>query len=165
MRRAYRPDTATLITTWSVDGGELELADGLVAEVEGRFLPGTVLVRRLTARGGRSAPSSTSLLGSAMTAAVQTQSPAERAHWCASTAISRLPSPRTAPTVEADRPIDFEVRPGRPVTIVAHRRRRTPLIIVPPPSAAAELARDECGWRAWAAGIEAHAIATPWCAA
>ena len=49
--RAYRPDTATLITTWTVEGGELELADGLVAEVEGRFLPATVLVRRLSARG------------------------------------------------------------------------------------------------------------------
>ena len=50
-RRAYRPDTATLTTTWTVEGGELELADGLVAEVEGRFLPATVLVRRLSARG------------------------------------------------------------------------------------------------------------------
>src|SRR5687767_807698 len=49
--RAYRPETVTLITTWSVESGELELADGLVAEVEDRFLPGTVLVRRLTARG------------------------------------------------------------------------------------------------------------------
>jgi hypothetical protein len=49
--RSYRTDTVTLTTTWSVDGGELELADSLVAEVEGRFLPGTVLVRRLTARG------------------------------------------------------------------------------------------------------------------
>ena len=49
--RAYRPDTVTLTTTWAVDGGELELADSLVAEVEGRFLPATVLVRRLTARG------------------------------------------------------------------------------------------------------------------
>jgi GH15 family glucan-1,4-alpha-glucosidase len=49
--RAYRHDTVTLTTTWAVDGGELELADGLVAEVEGRFLPGTVLVRRMSARG------------------------------------------------------------------------------------------------------------------
>lgn len=49
--RAYRPDTVTLTTTWRVEGGELELADGLVAEVAGRFLPGTVLVRRVTARG------------------------------------------------------------------------------------------------------------------
>ena len=41
----------TLTTTWTIEGAELELADGLVGEVDGRFLPGTVLVRRLTARG------------------------------------------------------------------------------------------------------------------
>ena len=42
LRRAYRPDTATLTTTWALDGGQLELSDGLVAEVGSRFLPGTV---------------------------------------------------------------------------------------------------------------------------
>ncbi|HEX5094546.1 MAG TPA: trehalase-like domain-containing protein, partial [Acidimicrobiia bacterium] len=47
-RRAYREGTATLMTTWAVDGGELELADSMVAEVTGRFLPGTVLVRRVS---------------------------------------------------------------------------------------------------------------------
>ena len=51
LRRAYRPGTVTLTTTWSLDGGELELADSLIAEVEGRFLPGTLLVRQLTTRG------------------------------------------------------------------------------------------------------------------
>ena len=58
------------------------------------------------------------------------------------------------PTVEADRPVDFEVRPGEPVTIALTAARRSPLIVVPPAVAAAELARDEAGWRTWAAGIE-----------
>ena len=58
------------------------------------------------------------------------------------------------PTVEADRPVDFEVRPGEPVTIVVTAAHRRPLIVVPPAVAAAELARDEAGWRTWAAGIE-----------
>ena len=49
--RAYRPDTVTLTTTWALDGGELALADSQGAEVEGRFLPGTLLVRRRTANG------------------------------------------------------------------------------------------------------------------
>ena len=31
--RCYRADTATLTTTWVVDGGEIDLEDGLVAEV------------------------------------------------------------------------------------------------------------------------------------
>ena len=58
------------------------------------------------------------------------------------------------PTVEIDRPVDFDVHPGQPVTIVVTAARRSPLIVVPPALAAAELARDEAGWRTWAAGID-----------
>jgi GH15 family glucan-1,4-alpha-glucosidase len=36
-RRSYRPDTATLVTTWDVNDGVLELADTVIAEVEGRL--------------------------------------------------------------------------------------------------------------------------------
>jgi GH15 family glucan-1,4-alpha-glucosidase len=39
------------------------------------------------------------------------------------------------------------------VAIVLTAARRTALIVVPPELAAAELARDERGWRTWAAGI------------
>ena len=53
-----------------------------------------------------------------------------------------------------ERSVDFEVRPGNPVTIVVTVARRSPLIVVPPAVAVAELARDEAGWRTWAAGIE-----------
>jgi GH15 family glucan-1,4-alpha-glucosidase len=59
------------------------------------------------------------------------------------------------PELEADRAIDFEVRPGRPVTIALTAARRSALIIVPASVAAAEVPRDEAGWRAWAAGINA----------
>ena len=58
------------------------------------------------------------------------------------------------PMVEADRRVDFEVRPGEPVTLVVTAARRGPLIIVPPAVAALELARDEAGWRTWVAGID-----------
>ncbi|MEO8697384.1 MAG: glycoside hydrolase family 15 protein [Acidimicrobiales bacterium] len=154
-RRAYRPDTATLTTTWRVAGGELELADSLVAEVEGRFLPGTVLVRQLTARG---------------------RTVRARLHLAPRFGYARRPPRRTSrrsgaliceggdlaiaitsdgPIVAADRPVDFEVRPGEPVTIALTAVRRSALIIVPPAVAAAEVARDEAGWRAWAAGIGA----------
>ncbi|HUP73302.1 MAG TPA: glycoside hydrolase family 15 protein [Acidimicrobiales bacterium] len=155
LRRAYRPDTATLTTTWSVDGGELELADSLVAEVEGRFLPGTVLVRQLEARGR----------------AVRAQ-----LHLAPRFGYDRRPSRRISrrasalvcdgadlaiaitsdgPIVAADCPVDFEVRPGVPVTITLTVARRSALIIVPAAVAAAEVARDEAGWRAWAAEIGA----------
>jgi GH15 family glucan-1,4-alpha-glucosidase len=155
VNRAYRRDTVTLITTWAVEGGELELADSLVAEVEGRFLPGTVLVRRLAAKG-RAVPT--------------------RLHLAPRFGYERRPATRTdrrlgalvcehgdvavavtsdGPSVEADRPVHFEVRPGEPVTIALTVTKRSMLIVVPPPLALVHAARDEVGWRSWAAGIEA----------
>ena len=153
-RRAYRPDTATLTTTWTVEGGELELADGLVAEVEGRFLPATVLVRRLSARGRpvhtqlqlvprfgyeRSAPRRVARRAGALVCE----------HGDLAIAIIS-----DGPVVDIERSVDFEVSPGEPVTIVITAARRSSLILVPPAVAVAELDRDEAGWRTWAAGIE-----------
>ena len=50
--RRYRQHTATLETTWEVGGGRLTLTEGMVAELAGRLLPTTLLVRRLSAEGG-----------------------------------------------------------------------------------------------------------------
>jgi GH15 family glucan-1,4-alpha-glucosidase len=154
VRRAYRPDTATVITTWSVDGGELELADSLVAEVGGRFLPGTVLVRQLIARG-RAVRARIHL---APRFGYDRQPPRHVARRAAALVCEggdlAIAATSDGPELEADRPIDFEVRPGRPVTIALTASRRSALIIVPPSVAAAEVARDEAGWRSWAAGID-----------
>ena len=51
LARQYLPHTATLQTAWRVAGGRLILTEGMVAEVSGRLLPATVLVRRLSAEG------------------------------------------------------------------------------------------------------------------
>ena len=48
-RRRYHPASATLETTWDTTTGRLVLAEGMVAEVTGRLLPTTLLVRRLSA--------------------------------------------------------------------------------------------------------------------
>ena len=153
--RAYRSDTVTLTTTWSVEGGELELADTLVAEVEGRFLPGTLLVRQLTARGR------------AIRARIHLaprfgydRAHSEREGHQAGALVCEggdlaIAVTSDGPDLEADRAIDFEVRPGRRVTISLTAGRRSALIIVPPSVAAAEVTRDEAGWRAWVAGIKA----------
>ena len=152
--RAYRADTATLTTRWSVEGGELELADSLVAEVEGRFLPGTLLVRQLTARGRA--------IGAQLHLAPRFghRRPASRISRRAGALVCEgadlaIAVTSDGPSVEADRPVDFEVRPGEPLTLVLTAVRRSALIIVPPSVAASEVARDEAGWRVWAAGIEA----------
>jgi GH15 family glucan-1,4-alpha-glucosidase len=154
VRRAYRPDTVTLVTTWSVDGGELELADSLVAEVEGRFLPGTLLVRQLTARGR----AVRARLHLAPRFGYDRQRARRAGHRAGALVCERgdlvIAVSSDGPTLAADRTIDFDVRPDRPVTIALTAARRSALIIVPPSVAAAEVTRDEAGWRAWAAGIE-----------
>jgi pentatricopeptide repeat protein len=160
-RRAYRAGTATLTTTWQLDGGEFELADSLVADVEGRFRPGTLLVRRLTARGR------------AVRARVQfaprfgyDRRPAHRTSRRSGALVCERGDLAIAVTVGTadgadgaaivcDRPVDIDIQPGRPITIALSAAQRTPLIIVPPAVAAAEQARDEAGWRTWAGGIEA----------
>ena len=49
--RRYRPGTATIETTWRTEGGLLTLTEAMVANVAGRQLPATLLVRRLSAEG------------------------------------------------------------------------------------------------------------------
>jgi GH15 family glucan-1,4-alpha-glucosidase len=152
--RAYRPDTVTLTTTWAVERAELELADSLVAEVEGRFLPGTVLVRRLTARGS-TVPARLHLaprFGYQHALAGRTGCRAG-ALVCERGDLAIAVTSDGAP-LEVDRPVDFEVRPGAPVVISLTVARRSPLIVVAPASAVAEAVRDEAGWRSWAKGIE-----------
>jgi GH15 family glucan-1,4-alpha-glucosidase len=157
VQRAYRPDTVTLTTTWALEGGELELADSLVAEVQGRFLPGTVLVRRLTATGRpvRARLRLSPRFGYDRRRATRTGRRAGALvceHGDLAIALTS-----DGPTIATDRPVDFEVHPGEPVTIALTAARRSPLIVVPPALAAAEVARDEAGWRAWADGIHATA--------
>ncbi len=50
--RGYRRHSATLETTWTVGERRLTLTEAMVAEVAGRLLPATLLVRRLVAEGG-----------------------------------------------------------------------------------------------------------------
>src|SRR5690606_9008776 len=49
--RSYRDGATTLTTRWQLHGGEVELADTMVAIVSGRLLPAPLLVRQVTARG------------------------------------------------------------------------------------------------------------------
>src|SRR5215831_17202339 len=50
--RRYRPGTATLETTWTFDDRSLTLTEGMVADLSGRLLPVSMVVRRLTSEGG-----------------------------------------------------------------------------------------------------------------
>ncbi|QNN53959.1 glycoside hydrolase family 15 protein [Nocardioides mesophilus] len=153
--RRYLPGTATLETTWATPGGRLTLTEGMVAEVSGRMLPATLLVRRLSAEGGvceavveldprlgedHRRPR-TSCRGDALVCS-----------WGALALSLGCDAP--AP-VEVGGRTPVTVTPGRPVTFVLALAHREPIIQVPPAAAWALLLADQDRWRAWCARIAA----------
>ena len=148
--RRYRGNTATLETTWAVDGGRLVLADSLVAEVTGRPLPSTLLVRRISAEGRaiRVRVEFRPRFGYARAAGRTRRHKASLVIERADTALAVTSG--TGETLSPDTPTLIDVRPGRPVTIAMSASHRGPLHFVPPAIAATEAERDETGWARWA---------------
>jgi GH15 family glucan-1,4-alpha-glucosidase len=153
-RRRYLPHTATVETTWATATGELTLTEGMVADVAGRLLPTTLLVRRLTAAGGpveaviffdprlgwgRTPPEHTRRQHDALVCAWSATAVA----LCFSSALALAPAGATTITVT----------PGQPVTASLSVADREPLIHVDPDAAWRVLERDEHGWATWCAGI------------
>ncbi|MGC1209728.1 MAG: glycoside hydrolase family 15 protein [Micromonospora sp.] len=153
VERRYRQHTATLETTWTVGSGRLTLTEGMVAEVSGRLLPTTLVVRRLSAE---EAPVD-AVVEFDPRLGVRHRRP--RVHhrrralceW-GSLAVSLDSSPELA--IEPGRPTSITVRPGSPITLVLAVAHREPLIHVAPAAAWDLLIEDENRWRAWAAEID-----------
>lgn len=153
--RRYLPNTATLETTWdTAGGGRLTLTEGMVAEVAGRLLPSTLLIRRLTASGGpvKATIEFDPRLGESH------QAPRVRRYghivvclW-RGTALALQVEPHA--TVEHGRPTTVVITPGRPLTAVLAVAEREPLVFVPPATGWAALIDDEGQWRDWCTGID-----------
>jgi GH15 family glucan-1,4-alpha-glucosidase len=152
--RRYRPHTAILETTWQVGPGRLTLTDGMVAEVAGRLLPATILVRRLSADG------------CAVDARIDFDPRRGENHvaprvrrregdllceW-GSLALSLTCDPDL--DIEPGRPTFVTVTPGRPVTLVLSVAHREPLIHIPPAAGWHLLDEDGKRWQAWAEAID-----------
>ncbi len=152
--RAYVPSTATLETTWELPGADLRLADSMIAEVSGRLLPPTLLVRRLEASGRpievvmhlaprfgyhRDRPKRVTRAGSTLVIE----------HRDLVLALDTDADCR--PTADDD--VTFTVHPGEPVTFALSVTRHSAAVFVPAALARAEAQRDERGWQAWAGGI------------
>ncbi|MCU1430769.1 MAG: glycoside hydrolase 15-related protein [Actinomycetia bacterium] len=153
--RRYRPGTATLETTWEVDGASLTLTDGMVAEPDGRLLPSTLLVRRLTAVGGAA---DVTMLFDPRFGEARNPPRSERRRdglVCSrgALAVSLGCEPRVE--VEAGRAVRVTIAPDRPLTLVLAIAHREPLIYVEPDAAWDALESDERRWREWTAGIDA----------
>ena len=156
VRRSYRSDTATLETTWAVGEARLTLAEAMIAEVTGRMLPATLLVRRLTAVN---APVN-AVVNFDPRLGEDHRRPkiSRRGHvlvcqW-GSLAISLACDADVA--IGAGRSTSITVTPGRPVTLVMAVAHREPLIHVEPAAAWDLVVEDEARWRAWSAEIDSH---------
>jgi GH15 family glucan-1,4-alpha-glucosidase len=154
VKRQYRRHTATLETTWAVGGHRLTLAEAMVAEVGGRLLPATLLVRRLTAETGPvdAVVEFDPRLGAEhRLPRVRHRRRAVVCEW-GSLAVSLGCPPEL--TVEPGRPTLVTVVPGRPVTLVLAVARHEPLVHVDPAAAWDLVLDDETRWRAWSAEVD-----------
>jgi GH15 family glucan-1,4-alpha-glucosidase len=153
--RRYRPDSATLETSWETDRARLTLTEGMVAELERRLLPATLLVRRLVAtdapvdvvvefdprRGvGHAAPR------------VQQRGYVVVCNW-SGLAVALTTSPHI--DIEPGRPVCVTVHPDRPLTLVVAIAYREPLVYVDPNEAWSLLEADGHRWQTWTQEIDA----------
>ncbi|MGQ0434334.1 MAG: glycoside hydrolase family 15 protein [Microthrixaceae bacterium] len=152
--RRYRPNSATLETTWDTGGGRLTLTEGMVAEISGRLLPSSLLVRRLSVVG----PPVPVVIVLDPRLGERHRRP--RTHQRGEVLVCSWPSIAIAVSTHPHLKIEpghqtiVTVAPGHPLTItlaVAHRR---PLVYVDADTAWKALEADELRWRAWCDDID-----------
>jgi GH15 family glucan-1,4-alpha-glucosidase len=154
--RRYRPGTATLETTWDTNGARLTLTDAMVAELGGRLLPASLLVRRLHVEGratdvmidfdprtgeGGAAPR-TAQRGSGLV--------------CSWGPLAVALSSNRPLTLEPGRTATVIVEPGRPLVLVLAVASHEPLVHVRADVAWAAVESDERRWQTWTDAIDAN---------
>ncbi|HEX5087756.1 MAG TPA: glycoside hydrolase family 15 protein [Nocardioides sp.] len=152
--RRYRPDSATLETTWQTHDGRLTLTEGMVADVAGRLLPSTMLVRRLTAIDG---PVAAIVEFDPRLGERRLRPRAERRGWllvCSWSTSAVALSTTPAINVEPGCSQVVGLTPGHPLTVVVSVADREPLVHVNPASAWQALCNDELKWQGWCTGID-----------
>ena len=153
--RRYRPNSATLETTWAANNTRLTLTEGMIAELAGRLLPATLLVRRLCADGG---PFDVTVdfdprVGEAHRAPRVEQR--RKGVVCSWGSLAVALDTNRPLTIEPGRPTTLMVEPGRPLILVLAVAHHEPLIHVDPDAAWAALESDERRWHAWTEAVDA----------
>ena len=152
--RGYRRDSATLETTWRTASGRLTLTEGMVAEVGGRLLPATMLVRRLSSPDGpvEAAIDFDPRLGEARRPPrIEHRGEVLVCSW-STLAVGLRTSPAVA--LQPAEPQVLTITPDQPFTCVMSVADREPLVYVDPEAAWAALQGDEARWQAWCDGID-----------
>jgi GH15 family glucan-1,4-alpha-glucosidase len=153
--RRYRPETATLETTWKVGAASLTLTDGMVAVLGRQLLPTTLLIRELVTN----APVEVSVeftprLGeSHRLPDVQQRGDRLICQW-GPLALSLQSHPHVP--IGTERPTTVTVTPGTPFVLAVGVADREPLVYVHPTAATSALRLDERRWQSWAAEIAAE---------
>jgi GH15 family glucan-1,4-alpha-glucosidase len=153
--RGYRANTTTLVTTWAVGPHRLTLTEEMVAEVAGRLLPATLLVRQLSASGGP-VPAVVEFdprFGMGHRRPRVRRDPASLVCEWGSLAIS-LASDPPLPSLAPGRTLPIMVTPERPATFVLAVANREPLVHVQAATAMELVVQDEARWRAWVEEID-----------
>jgi GH15 family glucan-1,4-alpha-glucosidase len=151
----YEPRTATVVTTWSVDGAEVELRTAMLAELGEALLPQNLLVRQVAVRG--TAPVRVRLLLDPRLGEEHRPPRVERRGdrvvmgWRGVVASVEA-SPRLALVV--GKPVEVVVEPGHPLVVAVSFASHGPLVHVPADAAAALVRDDERRWRDWSARVE-----------
>lgn len=152
--RRYLPDSTTLETTWTLDGSELTLTEGMPAELGSDLLPRSLLVRRLECYG-RPAPVRIRFDPQGGWGRRPSQS-ARRAGalvWSygpIALALHTTPELHLAPGQEQI----LEIEPGRPLTAVVSLDSHTPMVHVPPAHGWQLLQQDRSWWQHWCGGVD-----------
>lgn len=147
--RAYAPETATLVTTWASRRGVLTLTEGMVAEIKGRLLPTTLLVRRLTAADEPA--------DAVLTFDPRLGDRHARPRWrrgvngltCSWGSVAAWLGNSAGIEIVPGQSHRITVYPDQPVTLAFGLAFREPLIYVDTDHAWDALIEDEERWRAW----------------
>jgi GH15 family glucan-1,4-alpha-glucosidase len=154
----YRPDSALVETVWRVEGAEVRLTDGLVAETGG-MRPQSLLVRRIEAEGG---PVEMRVRFDPRLGERHTSPRAERRGGVLVCTWGRLAVGLTAaPQISLAPGEDamVEVVPGRPLTLALAVADRDPLVYMPALAAWGALQETDRWWRRWVQTMDIPAFA------
>lgn len=153
--RRYRPGTATIETTWQTNQARLTLTEGMVAELAGRLMPTTLLVRRLCAEDG---PIEASVeFDPRLGAAHRVPRAVRRTHGlvCSWGSLAVALDTNFRLDIEPGRVTPVTVEPGRPLLLVLAVAQHEPLIHVDADAAWGAVEADERRWQAWTEAIDA----------
>ncbi|MDQ3980665.1 MAG: DUF5911 domain-containing protein, partial [Actinomycetota bacterium] len=152
-RRRYQPGSVVLETTWRSGASELTLTEGMVANVAGRLLPPSLLVRHLASRGG---PTRVRLCFDPRLGEGRHRPHVHRRRGsvvCTWGSLAVALSASVNLEVEPGREVEVVVDESRPLVLALATAHREPLVHVPAEQAWEELQATDEWWRAWSAEI------------